>query len=128
MRAKIQSLCSRIAELNLIFGSPINDVAEQMRRNVLLRYVVYPALSPGAEFLPVGSRILKHNCGLCSRSQGRGDLLTMSKTAKRFPGSSKIYKKLSPTTRLVHDLAVVLGVNQDSRWSNKWRSTSKGAS
>ena len=66
------------------------------------------------------------NSGLCLRSQGYSDLRTMFETAKRSPGFSKIYKRLSPTTRFVHDLGTISDVDKASRWCNKLRSTSKG--
>jgi hypothetical protein len=73
------------------------------------------------------SRMLKDNFSLCPRSQGYSDLRTTFETAKRSPGFSKIYKRLSPTTRFVHDLGTIFDVfDKGSRWCNKLRSTSKG--
>ena len=65
-----------------------------------------------AEFLPASSRIPKDNCGLYLGSQDFSDSLNMLKTTERFPGSSKAYKKLSPTIWSVCELGIVLGTDR----------------
>jgi hypothetical protein len=78
-----------------------------------------------AEFPSARSRILKDNYGLCLISQGCGDLLSMVKTAKRFPSSWKVYRRLSPTIKSVHELGIVLDADRGNRWCNRWTSTTK---
>jgi len=58
----------------------------------------------------------------------------MYKTTKKFRGSWKVYKRLSPTIRSVRELGIVLDSDRDSRWcnrwismNNRWRSRNKGA-
>jgi len=51
----------------------------------------------------------------------------MFKITKRFPDFSKIYKRLSTTTRFVREFDTLLNVDKANRWCNKWRFTIKDA-
>jgi hypothetical protein len=52
----------------------------------------------------------------------------MFKTAKMSLEFSKIFKRLSTTTWFVCGRDPLLDVDQDHRWSNKWRSSVKDVS
>ena len=60
---KIENLLSRIVALEERFDSRPGDVAEQRRRDELIRYVVVPPFILGAELLPASSKGWKNNCG-----------------------------------------------------------------
>ena len=126
VREKIQSLNSRIMALETIFGAPSDDEAEQIRRDELLRYAMPLPVKLEAEFFAASSRISKDNCGFYPRSRGCSDSLNMPKTMEKFPGSSRVYKKLSPTIWSVCELGIVLGTDRNGRWYNRWKSTAKG--
>ena len=69
-----------------------------------------------ADFSPANSRESRGRCGRCPRS---GDSPTMFEMTEMYPTCLRIYKRLSLTTRSVHDLGTVLGVDRDHRWHNK---------
>ena len=71
------------------------------------------------------SKTPKHNCGSYPRSQGGSDLPTTVTTTKRFPGSLRVCKRLSPTIRSVRRSGVLSGIDKDSRRSYRWQSTTK---
>jgi len=52
-------------------------------------------------------------------------LLNMPKTTKKFPGSWKVYRRLSPSIRSVRELGIVLDADRDSRWYNRWKSITR---
>jgi len=51
----------------------------------------------------------------------------MFKTIKRFPSSSKNYRRRFSIIRFVDDPGIIMGVNKGNRWYNKRKSTSNNA-
>ena len=101
----IECSLSDIATLDTLFAMPPGNVVDQRHRSELLRYVIYPPppIRLGVDFSPVSSKVSKYNCGLCLKSQGYRDLQTLSKIMKWLSGSSRIYERLSATTRFVRN-------------------------
>jgi len=109
------------------FTTRPGDVAEQRCRRELIRYVIIPPLRWGTELRPASSRTLRDDYGHGLRGWDRSDPLTAFKMTKRCLGSSKIYGRLSPTTRSARDLNTVLDADKDGRQCSRWRSICKDA-
>ena len=65
-----------------------------------------PPFRLGAEFLLARSRASKDNCGPFPRGQGWRNLPNAFKMMKNCSGSSKTYRRLSPTIRFAHNLTL----------------------
>jgi len=61
------------------------------------------------------------------RRQGCSNLLVRPKMMKMSMGSLEVYKRLSMTTRFVHDYRALPEVYKDSRRCNKQQNTIKDA-
>jgi len=75
----------------------------------------FPLIGLETEFLSAHSRISESNYGLYPRSQGRSDLLNISKTTRRFPSSWRAYRRLSLIIWSVRELGTVLDADRGSR-------------
>ena len=101
-------------EVETIFGALTDDV-EEGRRNLLSRYAILLLLDHVLTPPPVSSRALRLNCGRCMKKTDYSNLLTMFKTPKMCPCSSKTCERLSKTSRSVHDCQSLLNVDQGNR-------------
>jgi hypothetical protein len=101
---RVEGILSHIVALEARFATLPGNVAEQRLREELKRYAIIPPFRLGAEILPASSNASKDSCGIWLRSLSRGDTLTMLKTTKSFPGTSRIYGRLSSITGFVHGL------------------------
>jgi len=78
------------------------------------------------ETLLVNSEKSKNNCDRYAGSLRFYDSSITLTTATMSTDFSKICRRPSGTIWFVHDIDMVLDVDQDNRWDNKWQFTIKG--
>ena len=96
MGKKIENLLSRVVAVEERFSSRPSDVAEQRRRDELMRYAM-SSIMFSADLLPASSRSSRNSCGRCQ-------MLTRFKTMKKRLCFLKIYRRRSSGIRFVYRL------------------------
>ena len=103
MNSRIENLLSRVVSLEERLNSRPSDVADQRRREELIRYVIV-LLYSRAHFLLASSISSGGNYGCWLRSRGYLSSLIMFKTMTTCSGLSTISRRRSSTIRSVHNL------------------------
>ena len=101
IKNKIKVVLLLITSLDILFLEPPVNVADQRRRNELIRYVLIPHLHRYVPtLLPVNLGVLRRCNGRRARTWGLPVKFKAKKTGSDF---SKIYMKRSSNTRFVHN-------------------------
>ena len=124
MENKVANLLPRIVALEERFDTRPSNVAEQRRRNDLIRYATVLPFLPSAHFLAASSMLSRNNCD-CPKGRSCLCLLVTPKPMGAPPSSSKPSKRQFSTIRFVHDLKpdALPNIDWDNRWRNVWRLT-----
>ena len=104
MGNKIENLLSRVVAVEDRFNSRPSDVAEQRRRDEVMRYAIFSFMF-STYLLPASSRSSRNSCG-------RRPMLIMSKMMKKRSHFSKIYGRRSSIIRFVSHPNTLLSINR----------------
>ena len=123
MENKVANLLARIVVLEERFDTRPGDVAEQRRRDDLIRYATIFFHPRSANFPLASSMRSRSNCD-CPKGRSRLCLPVIPKSVKTCSSSSKPSERRSSTIRFVHDLRpgalLTLVGKADGAANNDW--------